>query len=345
VPGGTLDAAILDFLQQAGLVASGAALHVETLAGGVSSDIWVIRTDARVFCVKRALPQLRVAAEWTADVSRNANEVAWLTHVARFDRDLVPEILAADSRLAVFAMEYLPPEVYQSWKARLARGLVSAETAADVGRRLARVHSRFARLQTAPSEFDTGAAFHTLRLEPYLIATARAHPDAATALEALAEQTARTQTTVVHGDVSPKNILLGPRGPVFLDAECAWFGDPAFDLAFCLNHLLLKSVWVPSAEGALLESFDALAAAYLGACDWEPASRLEMRAARLLPGLLLARIDGKSPVEYLTDEASKATVRRAALSMLKNPVEALAPLRQTWSRRTMRMNRPLGSSG
>ena len=85
---------------------------------------------------------------------------------------------------------------------------------------------------------------------PYLLATARAHPDRAAALESLAETTARTKFTVVHGDVSPKNILIGPRGPVFIDAECAWFGDPAFDLAFCLNHLLLKCLWVPAAAAA-----------------------------------------------------------------------------------------------
>jgi Ser/Thr protein kinase RdoA (MazF antagonist) len=103
-------------------------------------------------------------------------------------------------------------------------------------------------------EFATDAIFHAIRLEPYLLATARAHPDRAAALEKLAKTTARTKLTLVHGDVSPKNILIGPQGPVFIDAECAWFGDPAFDLAFCLNHLLLKCLWVPSAANPLCSS-------------------------------------------------------------------------------------------
>jgi aminoglycoside phosphotransferase (APT) family kinase protein len=134
----------------------------------------------------------------------------------------------------------------------------------------------------------------------------------------------------VHGDISPKNILVGPRGPVFLDAECAWWGDPAFDLAFCLNHLLLKCLWTPPARPGFLASFDALAAAYLAGVDWEPPAGLEARAARLLPGLFLARVDGKSPVEYLTDDTDKSRVRRTARALLAEPVERLHGVRQAW---------------
>ena len=283
--------------------------------------------------MKRALERLRVAADWHADVSRNANEVRWLTQVGRLNSDLVPSVLASDSSLGAFAMEYLPPDRHELWKAQLARGCVIPETAATVGRHLASIHAAFAKSPSSAAEFDTGASFHALRLEPYLLATARVHTDLAPVLEALAERTARTRLTVVHGDVSPKNILLGARGPVFLDAECAWFGDPAFDLAFCLNHLLLKTLWVPSVERELLMSFDALTDAYLRGVDWEPAAALEQRAAHLLPALFLARIDGKSPVEYLTDDASKNTVRRVARSILQQPLDELGGVRRAWAQR------------
>ena len=122
--------------------------------------------------------------------------------------------------------------------------------------------------------------------------------------------------------MSPKNILAGPAGPVFLDAECAWYGDPAFDLAFCLNHLLLKCLWVPSAFPAFLEAYFVLAAAYLQGVSWEERSRVENRTARLLPALMLARVDGKSPVEYLTDQG-KAIIRRVSRALLVNPVHTL----------------------
>jgi len=326
-----LEPVIIDFLERCGLTAPNEPLQVEPLTGGVSSDIWAVRTrDSRIFCVKRALPRLRVAAEWLADPRRNAIEVEWLKRVALLSPDSVPRILASDPALGVFAMEYLPPSEYEPWKARLARGDVSIETAARVGRQLASIHSSFARAATAAADFDTGPAFHSLRLEPYLLATARVHTDLAATLESLAERTASTKKTVVHGDISPKNILLGPRGPVFLDAECAWFGDPAFDLAFCLNHLLLKTVWVPSAEAPLLDSFDVLASTYLGGADWEPAADLEDRAASLVPGLLLARIDGKSPVEYLTADEAKDSVRRRARAMLKDLPNKMADIRDAW---------------
>jgi aminoglycoside phosphotransferase (APT) family kinase protein len=321
---------IREFLERAGLIPPGSVPQFQPLGGGVSSDIWLVRAGALEYCVKRALGRLRVAAEWHADESRNLTEVRWLTQVGRLNADLVPRVLASDSSLAAFAMEFLPPERFELWKAQLARGCVVPETAAAVGRRLASIHSAFAKSPTAPTEFDTGASFHALRIEPYLLATARAHPDVSATLESLAERTAHTKRTVVHGDISPKNILIGLPGPVFLDAECAWFGDPAFDLSFCLNHLLLKMLWVPSVARELLESFDALTDGYLHGVDWEDAAELEQRAARLLPALLLARVDGKSPVEYLTAEPSKNTVRRGARAMLLKPTDKLSEVRCTW---------------
>lgn len=326
-----LEPAILDFLVRSALAEPGERPSVERLSGGVSSDIWVVHTrTGRAFCVKRALPRLRVEAEWLADPKRNATEVLWLSRVAQLDPEAAPRVLANDPSLGVFAMEYLPPSDYEPWKTRLARGDVHTETAASVGRQLASIHSAFARASSSASDFDTGDEFRSLRLEPYLIATARVHRDLAPILESLAARTASTNRTVVHGDVSPKNIMVGPRGPVFLDAECAWFGDPAFDLAFCLNHLLLKTLWIPASAERLYESFDALADAYLRGVDWEPARDVDRRAARLLPALMLARIDGKSPVEYLTDERDKDRVRHKARAMLMDAPDTVVNLRAEW---------------
>jgi len=324
------DPAIVDFVARSGLLPQRAALHFERLPGGVSSDIWLVRADSAVFCVKRALPQLRVAADWRAPVERNANEAAWLRTVSAFMPEAVPAVLAADAGAGMFAMAYLPLQSFEIWKSQLQQGYVIPAVAAEVGRRLARIHSRFARSSDIAAEFATDAIFHAIRLEPYLLATARAHPDRAAALEKLAEETARTRLTLVHGDVSPKNILIGPQGPVFIDAECAWFGDPAFDLGFCLNHLLLKCLWVPAAAGRLLVAFDHLTETYLAGVDWEPVECIDRRTAHLLPGLFLARIDGKSPVEYLTAEDDKNTVRRVARSLLASPADHLADIRQAW---------------
>ena len=136
---------------------------------------------------------------------------------------------------------------------------------------------------------------------------------------------------LVHGDISPKNILVGPRGPIIIDAECAWYGDPAFDVAFCLNHLLLKCIWNPSAKSELISAFDTMVKTYLSAVSWESAGDLEQRVAGLLPGLMLARIDGKSPVEYITAEDEKNKVRRFAKKFLLEPADELSTISAAWS--------------
>ena len=117
---------------------------------------------------------------------------------------------------------------------------------------------------------------------------------------------------------------------MLIDAECAWWGDPAFDIAFCLNHLLLKCLWNPPATAAYLSSFEALSRSYFDGVDWEPAAALEQRAAALLPGLFLARVDGKSPVEYLTEEADKARVRRVGRALIADPPSRLSSIAAAW---------------
>ncbi len=242
-----------------------------------------------------------------------------------------PRLLGQDEATGALAMDYLSPADHPLWKDQLHAGHADPAFAAAVGAAIAAIHAATAADPALAADFPTDRIFHDIRLEPYLLATARAHPDRAAALEALAAITAATKHALVHGDVSPKNILAGPRGPVFLDAECAWWGDPAFDLAFCLNHLLLKCLWTPHAIPGFLACFDALAAAYRAAVAWEPAAALEERAARLLPGLFLARVDGKSPVEYITDPADKDRVRRVARALLADPPAHLATVRDAWA--------------
>jgi len=326
-PDPSLDAA----LRRLGLLADGAPARWEALAGGVSSDIWRVASGGRVFCVKRALARLRVAQDWQAPVARNAYEVAWFETACAIEPDAVPALLGHDPVAGLFAMEWLDPATHRLWKAELAAGRADPAAAAALGRRLARIHAATADDPEVARRFPTDAIFHAIRLEPYLLATARAHPDLASRLEALAETTAATRRALVHGDVSPKNILLGPKGPVFLDAECAWYGDPVFDIAFCLNHMLLKCLWAPSARDRLLACFDALASAWLDGVSWEPRGAAEARAARLLPGLFLARVDGKSPVEYLTREADKDRVRRVARRLLARPAATLGAVRAAWA--------------
>lgn len=326
-------APIRDGLVAMGLLDPAGEAHGEPLTGGVSSDIWrVSLPDGRAICVKRALAKLKVAADWRAPTERNVYEARWLQRAAAAAPGSAPALLGQDEATGTLAMAYLPPDDHPVWKARLRDGHADPAFAAEVARRLALIHAASAQDPSCPADFPTDEIFYAIRLEPYLVATARAHPDLASALMAVVEDTAATKRALTHGDVSPKNILVGPNGPVFLDAECAWWGDPAFDLAFCLNHLLLKCLWNPAAAGGFLGCFDALAHTYLGGVSWEPAAALERRAARLLPGLFLARVDGKSPAEYVTAESDKDRVRRVARGLIGSPVQELAAVRAAWGK-------------
>ncbi len=323
---------MLAFLRRRGLAAEGETPGAESLSGGVSSDIWRVDLKRGPVCVKRALPRLRVAQLWEAPVERNAYERRWLEAANAIVPGVAPRVLAGgeddDAGAGCFAMEYLPD--LPVWKAELRAGRVDAAFAADVGRKLCAIHNATARRADVAAAFATDASFYALRLEPYLVATGRVHEALRGELERLAEVTAKTRLALVHGDVSPKNILVGPRGPVFLDAECAWYGDPAFDLAFCLNHLLLKGIWIPGFKSEYLDCFHSLANQYLQSVDWEHPGALERRAAALLPGLLLARVDGKSPVEYVTEAAQKARIRAFAARLLQAPPATLAEIGGAW---------------
>jgi aminoglycoside phosphotransferase (APT) family kinase protein len=326
----TGDRGLIEPLRRMGLLKAGERACFKPLTGGVSSDIYLVETGGRRFCVKRALPRLKVAALWEAPVERNAAEAAWMRAVAHWLPRAAPRVLGEDAKAGLFAMDYLAPGDHPLWKTQLLAGRVEPGFAAAVGRDLAVIHARSAADPGVREAFANDDTFEAIRIEPYLRATGRVHPALAPRFEALARTTLSTKRALVHGDVSPKNILHGPLGPVFLDAECAWFGDPAFDLAFCLNHLLLKGARDGVDRTRYDTAFSALAGAYLAGVDWESAAGLEARAAALLPALFLARIDGKSPVEYLTLESERAAVRRAAAPLIADPPRRLRDVGDAW---------------
>src|SRR5437660_2093112 len=312
-----LPAEMQAFLHELGL--RDGVIAARPLTGGVSSDIWLIETPRERLCIKRALSMLRVAAEWRAPIERSTFEYAWMQRVHAIMPAAVPRLLGRSADGAMFAMSFLDPRDHPLWKEVLLRGGIDANFAGAVGAALAKIHSATAKDPMIAENFASDHIFHAIRLEPYLLATARRHPDIAPQLQSLAERTATTKRALVHGDVSPKNILIGPSGPVFLDAECAWHGDPAFDVAFCLNHLLLKCIPLPEYSDMLLQAFAEFSSHYLARVDWERVEDMEQRCATLLPALTLARIDGKSPVEYIVAEDDKRRVREIARRLIIEP--------------------------
>jgi aminoglycoside phosphotransferase (APT) family kinase protein len=315
-----------EFLIRTHLLKSGETAVWTPLAGGVSSDIWRVRLPGQTICVKRALADLKVEAVWQAPTERNNYEWEWFKFVHRNFPEIVPRPLAHDREMQMLAMEYLEPENFKLWKAELLKGETDPEFAAKVGAFLGKIHAKSAFKKEISETFATDRLFYALRIEPYLLATAEKHPDIAPKIRAIAEKTLSTKIALVHGDVSPKNILIGRGNPVFLDAETAWFGDPAFDAAFCLNHLLLKAAFRPESKAGYAECFKSFAESYLNQVVWESRDQIEARTACLLPVLQLARIDGKSPVEYLTDNKTKDKIRKTARNFILNPPSGLSAI-------------------
>lgn len=316
-----------DLLRQAG-IDTDASIAVEPLTGGVSSDIVRIRlADGRRYCAKRALPRLKVASDWQVPLERNHYEIAWLRRAGELVPGAAPVVLAEDRAHGVALLEYLPPEDYRLWKTELLAGRADPRIAVRVAKALGRIHAATLDDPAVAAAFPTDALFDSLRLDPYLRTIAQRHPALASPILACLTETAATRIALVHGDVSPKNILVANADghPVLLDAECAWYGDPAFDAAFCLNHLVLKAVHVTAIRAELLREAAAFFATWLD--HFPPALRreLERRTATLLPCLMLARIDGKSPVEYLTPAGQQA-VRDIAMPLIAAPVATLGPV-------------------
>jgi aminoglycoside phosphotransferase (APT) family kinase protein len=319
-------------LKSEGFLPPDADPRPQRLAGGVSSDVFRIETPQGPLCVKGALETLRVAADWRAPLERSHVEADWLRTAHGYVGSAVPQVLFESRAANLFVMSYYEPDTHPVWKQDLAAGRVRPDFARQVGVLLAQIHAGAAGSPEVAARFATGELFEALRLEPYFRHAAAAHPDLAAVVTDIADRTAATRLTLVHGDVSPKNILQGPDGPVFLDAECAWYGDPAFDLAFCACHLMLKTVWRPAHSAAYLESLDALIAGYLPGVAWELPGELSARAGPLAAAMLLARVDGKSPVEYLTAEADRAFVRGQARALLASDPASLAEVVARWKK-------------
>jgi tRNA A-37 threonylcarbamoyl transferase component Bud32 len=313
-----------------GFASKGDLIRLTPLTGGVSSGIYRVDLPSETYCLKQALPQLKVAKEWKVPVERVFTEIEWLRVAGEIAPGSIPKVLGTDVATKSFVMEYLPNN-FVVWKNELLSGRINIEIAKQVGTLVGRIHVATANSVSISERFATDENFYAIRLEPYLAEIGRVHPDFSSYLQILIERTQNNKIALVHGDLSPKNILIGPNGPVLIDAECAWYGDPAFDMAFCLNHLVLKAIWLPKYRAELIASFGAMIETYFASADFEPRSELEARISTLLPALMLARVDGKSPVEYL-DEKTRTSVRNTAFALLSNPVHRLKEFQEKFAK-------------
>ncbi|MFB6136197.1 MAG: phosphotransferase family protein [Halobacteriaceae archaeon] len=309
------------YLRERGVVAPDADVEAETLGGGVSNRVVRATARERRLVLKQPLPNLDVADDWPADVERVHNEAAaaraWGDALSDVDGARVPAVAFEDRDAHVVGFECAPADA-TPWKADLLAGRVDRTVAETAGRALAAVHRAAAGDADLRSSFGDRRPFEQLRLDPYHETTARRHPEVAEAIRTEAERVRSVERTLVHGDYSPKNLLVGADVWI-LDFEVAHWGDPAFDAAFMCNHLLIESVYNRERQAAYLDALDAFYAAYDAGVPWS----VEAETAAELAVLLLARVDGKSPVEYVGEGSTAEALRRIAVRALREGPDTL----------------------
>jgi 5-methylthioribose kinase len=312
---------LADYLRATGRLGADERPALRTLTGGVSNrTVLVERSDGESWVVKQALPKLRVQVDWYCSPERIEREALGLAWLARLAPDgTITRLVFEDPDRHLLAMEAVP-QPHENWKTMLLAGRLEPAHVEQFGTLLGSIH-RNARAHRGRLEriFADRSFFEALRLEPYYEYAAACVPEAAEFLAALVDETRARRETLVHGDYSPKNVLVRDDRLVLLDHEVVHFGDPAFDLGFSLAHLLSKAHHLPERR----EDFAGAALLYWRSYEGEP--ELEPRAVRHTLACLLARVAGRSPLEYL-DEGERSRQQRAVLAFLARPPEQMSEL-------------------
>lgn len=324
---------LIGYLRKRGHIGANEMPMLRTLRGGVSNrTIWLKRFDDSAWVLKQALPKLRVPSDWFSDPARihvEANGLRYLPSIT--PPGSIPPLVFEDTKQHILAMQAVS-EPNQNWKERLLAGAIDEELVRQFGQLLGMIHRKSAESRRVfASIFKDRRFFETLRLEPYYQFSARQIPAAADFLLPLMEEIRQHCETLVHGDYSPKNVLIYEGRLVLLDHEVLHFGDPAFDLGFSLTHLLSKALHLPAQRASFLSA----AIGYWGSYTAETQEAswfagLECRAARNTVACLLARAAGRSQLEYLSP-FERAKQRALALHLVNRCPNSVLELIDTFS--------------
>lgn len=319
------------YLQARKVLPHGDSIRVEELGGGVSNVVLAISWKDKRVVVKQALPRLRVEDEWLAKRERALNEARALQLADTITPGRVPALLDVDGDLCALTMT-AAPSGWATWKDRLLMADADAAVARSLGEILAAWHRATFLSDELSRPFADQEVFDQLRIDPFYRTVARRRPELAEAVRAYMRRMGDTRSCVVHGDYSPKNVLVG-EGLWVIDFEVAHLGDPAFDLAFMLNHLLLKRLHLGGAGNEIESCVRGFWEGYGGAVPQEltPDPRYVLGHVGCL---MVARVDGKSPAEYLTPEEREAARTIGSRLLLAPPASLEVALDLTAGRST-----------
>ena len=316
---------LLDYLKATKLIDVNNPVRINRFSGGVSSKVIQVSLQNDSFVIKQSLSKLRVKDDWFSDIRRIITERKCLEVYNRIVPDYVPRILHYDDQNYLFVMESAPKES-MPWKALLLNGNIDYNIGEKAAYALARVHEVTSRDSDIKNEFKDDRFFIELRIEPYLKTIKNRHPKLKQHIQYAINYLLKYKTVLVHGDYSPKNILVADNGILILDFEVAHWGNPIFDLAFLTNHFLLKSIKNKKWANSYLNIMLFLVDTYFKNRPSVNRKEMEQKTILVLALLFLARVDGKSPAEYITKEKDKNTIRKLSYSILQEKIESFQKL-------------------
>lgn len=325
----------IEYLREQGQLAPEEVASAEALAWGVSNIVIRIdRESAADYVIKQSRKQLRTQAEWFSQLERIWRELEVMQELQQLlPPGVVPRVLFEDRENYLFAMEAIAAD-HKVWKAELLDGRFDLEVARELGRFLSAIHRRSFLQERYRQQWGDWEIFDQLRIDPFYRFIVRSHPEIQGWVNELIEEMSANRLCLVLADFSPKNILITDQQIHLVDFETAHFGDPAFDLGFFLSHLLLKAVYFQAEGTHCIRLAETFWNSYLNSDDVPPlepgpeAAKMEepqigQRTIRHLAACMLARVDGKSTVDYLADPSRQDQVRSFALSLILDPPASL----------------------
>ena len=299
------------YLLERGVINKEEGYSIKYCEGGVSCTVAFVYAGEKPLIIKQALKQLKVKEEWLCDPNRMGIEYHSNAIYHRLAPDCAPEVYFYDEENYLYGREAVP-ENCSMWKADLLSGLIDFFVAEKSISTLVQVHNGCAGDKETAELFADKKIFYELRISPYIEFTVGKHQELKDFSKPIIAELMESAITLVHGDFSPKNIMVIGRNASILDYEVAHYGHPSFDLAFFSNHFILKAVKNKQWAGAYIAMLNYMLGIYFSKVTCVPARELEKSFVQLLSLLMLARVDGKSPVEYLTLEEDKELVRTMA---------------------------------
>ena len=307
------------YLLDRGIVKKEEAYSLHYCRGGVSGTVAFVSTGGKALIIKQALRQLKVKEDWFCDPNRMGIEYRSNEIYHRLAPDCVPRVHFYDEENCIFGRE-AAPENCSTWKADLLSGLLDFTIAEKAINTLSLVHNRCAEDKEAAVTFADKTIFYELRISPYIEFTVKKYPELADFAQPVVKELMDSAITLVHGDYSPKNIMVTGRDIRIVDYEVAHYGHPSFDLAFFANHFVLKAVKNKCWANAYIAMLAYMLDLYFSNVTFMSAQVLEQSFVRLLSLLMLARVDGKSPAEYITLDEDKALIRSMAFDLIQQNV-------------------------